>query len=78
MVVRHWQRTAKYLEMIKRFCDENSIRFLLTVYPYGHEVGVNQWSKGREYWGFGKDSVDDASRSFASKTFQKLIKEEQR
>ena len=65
VVLPHWQRTARYLVMIKKFCDEHSMRFVLTAYPYGHEVGTNQWSKGREYWGFAKDRVDDASASFA-------------
>ena len=65
IVRRHWERTAKYLSMIKEFCDGHSIRLLLAPYPYGHEVGPEEWSKGREYWGFEKGRVDDASRSFA-------------
>ena len=65
VVLPHWQRTERYLAMIKEFCDLHSIRFLLTSYPYGKGVSSNQWTKGREYWGFKKNEVDDPRRSFA-------------
>ena len=64
IVDRHWARTASYLKKIKDFCDANSIRFVLTAYPYGHQVGTNQWSKGRHYWAFEDNKVYDASKPF--------------
>ncbi len=64
VIARHWQRTASYILRIKRLCDDNSVRFVLAAYPYGHQVGTNQWAKGRQYWGFANDKVYDASRPF--------------
>lgn len=66
IVSRHWERTAKYLKMIKDLCDRNGVRMALAAYPYGQEVGTNQWEKGREYWAFDKDKVYDASRPFGA------------
>ncbi len=64
VVRRHWERTARYLSMIREICAANSIRFILMPYPYGHQVGADEWSKGREYWGFERGSVDDSARTF--------------
>ena len=65
VVKRHWQRTEKYLAMIKKTCDDHGIRMLLVAYPYGHEVGTNQWAKGRQYWAFDSSRVYKADRAFA-------------
>ena len=65
IVKKHWQRTAKYLAMIKKVCDENGIRFLLTSYPCGQDVGERQWAKGREYWGFLPGKVYDPGFAFS-------------
>ncbi len=65
VVLKHWSRTAKYLKMIKELCDRRSITLVLVAYPYGHEVGENQWAKGREYWAFEKHRVYDANQAFS-------------
>ena len=73
IVERHWSRTARYLMMIKRFCDTNGIKFLLVAYPYGFDVGSDQWAKGRQYWAFEAGKTYDASRPFS--LIRKLAKE---
>ena len=65
IVRRHWQRTAKYLAMIKKMADANGVDFLLTSYPCGQDVGESQWAKGREYWGFEAGRVYDPSFAFS-------------
>lgn len=61
---KHWERSAKYIRMIHELCQKHNIRFLLVAYPYGHQVGDEQWAKGREYWAFKKDKTYDADRTF--------------
>ena len=65
VVRRHWERTASYLGMIKRYLDERGIRFILVVYPYGHHVGAEQWPVGRRYWGFEAGRVYDPAAALA-------------
>jgi len=65
IVMRHWERTAKYIVMIKGYLDERRIKFLLVTYPYGHQVGEGQWAKGRRYWGFEDNRVYDPKDGFA-------------
>ena len=62
VVMRHWRRTARYLLMIKQFCDERGIKFMLVTYPYGHQVGANQWPIGRRYWAFESNKVYDCRK----------------
>jgi len=65
VVARHWERTTKYLTMIKKYLNERGIRFILVSYPYGHMVGEDQWAKGRVYWGFERDRVYGAADAFS-------------
>ena len=65
VVMRHWQRTAKYLSMIKETLDRRGIKFALVTYPYGHQVGENQWVKGRVYWGFEPGKVYNDRTGFS-------------
>ena len=32
---------------IKQYCDKNRIQFLLTIYPWGHQVNDKEWNPGR-------------------------------
>jgi len=65
IVMRHWQRTAKYINMIKDYLRDHKIRFILAAYPYGYQVGENQWSKGRTYWAFEQNKRYDANTGFS-------------
>jgi hypothetical protein len=65
VVLRHWNRTAKYLSMIKRYLDGRSVPLVVVVYPYGHQVGERQWEKGRRYWAFEPGRVYDPAAAFA-------------
>ncbi len=65
IVNRHWKRTAAQLAAIKKFCDEQKIEFLLVTYPYGHQVGVNQWTRGRHYWAFEDNRVYEAGEALS-------------
>jgi len=64
IVMRHWQRTAKYLTLIKDYLDDHKIKFVLVAYPYGYQVGENQWSKGRTYWAFEQNKRYDTNTGF--------------
>ncbi len=51
-IERHWQRTGKYILMIRDLLKQRHIPFALAAYPYGVQVGPDQWGKGREAFGF--------------------------
>lgn len=51
-IKNNFPRTAKYILMTKKLCESYGVRFLLAMYPYGIQVGPEQWGKGRVYWGF--------------------------
>ncbi|NIO21192.1 MAG: hypothetical protein GTN76_10730 [Candidatus Aenigmarchaeota archaeon] len=53
----YWERTFKYLLLIKQFCDESNISFILTTYPLGHQVSEEEWELGRHTFGFGNNIV---------------------
>ena len=46
-------RTEQYQKLfasilsMKKFCDSRAIRFILTVYPWGHQVNEREWTPGR-------------------------------
>ena len=42
-----WQNIFDSILKIKRYCDTNGIKFLLTVYPWGHQVNDKEWIPGR-------------------------------
>ncbi|MDD5216739.1 MAG: SGNH/GDSL hydrolase family protein [Candidatus Omnitrophica bacterium] len=60
---RHFERTGKYILMSARLAQQNRIPFVLVMYPYGIQVGPEQWGKGRVSWGFeeGKTYTDPFS-----------------
>lgn len=43
----HWQRTFSYINKIKALCDEHNITFVLSIYPYGHQISTEEWEVGR-------------------------------
>jgi len=42
-----WQDVFDSILKIKRYCDDSGIKFLLTTYPWGHQVSKNEWRPGR-------------------------------
>lgn len=42
-----WRGIFDSILRIKHYCDENSIEFALTIYPWGHQVSGNEWIPGR-------------------------------
>jgi hypothetical protein len=42
-----WQNIFDSLLKIKRYCDDKEVAFLLTVYPWGHQVNETEWIPGR-------------------------------
>lgn len=42
-----WQNIFDSIRKIKRYCDDKAIKFLLTVYPWGHQVNETEWTPGR-------------------------------
>ena len=65
VVMRHWNRTAKYILMIKKYLDEKGIKFIMVSCPYGHQVGEAQWARGRRYWAFEPGTRYDAKETFS-------------
>jgi len=64
VVRRHWDRTAGYILMIKKLLDERNIRFMLVSYPYGFQVGKDEWAIGRKSWAFEEGRAYDATGVF--------------
>ena len=42
-----WQNIFDSVTKIKQYCDRNGIQFLLTIYPWGHQVNDKEWNPGR-------------------------------
>ncbi len=45
--VEQWQNIFDSIQKIKNYCETNSIKFLLTIYPWGHQVNEMEWIPGR-------------------------------
>ncbi len=43
-----WRDVFDSILRIKAYCDEGGSGFLLTTYPWGHQVGDEEWARGRE------------------------------
>ncbi len=44
---QEWQDIFDSIEAIKRHCADNGQEFLLTIYPWGHQVNEVEWTPGR-------------------------------
>src|SRR5262245_26444374 len=51
---------------MKKECDDHQIGFLLTVYPWGHQVNATEWIPGRS--GFVPDHAAVSDRSLETVT----------
>lgn len=63
-IEKHFERTKKYIGMIKDLLDKRNIPMVLVIYPYGIHVGPGQWGEGRVYWGFERGKVYDDYYAF--------------
>ena len=57
LIRKHWARTTRYMLKIKELLDKNNIAYVIVMYPHGIYVGPDQWSKGRQAWGFETNTV---------------------
>ena len=57
IVMKHWQRTERYIALMNDFLKKRNIPFVMAIYPYGHQVSEDQWAKGRSYWAFDEGRV---------------------
>jgi lysophospholipase L1-like esterase len=42
-----WENLFSSILKIKQYCDKNGMQFLLTIYPWGHQVNDKEWIPGR-------------------------------
>jgi hypothetical protein len=42
-----WQNIFDSILKIKRYCNNNGIKFFLAIYPWGHQVSDKEWIPGR-------------------------------
>ncbi len=42
-----WENIFESILKIKNYCENREIRFLLTLYPWGHQVSDKEWLSGR-------------------------------
>lgn len=45
---QQWEDVFDSILKIGRYCKENNIEFLLTIYPWGHQVSATEWIPGRD------------------------------
>jgi hypothetical protein len=58
---QQWHNLFDSVRAIKRYVDEHEADFLLTVYPWGHQVSDSEWLEGRRRFVPPKALVSDAS-----------------
>lgn len=60
----YWEFTASYILKMKKLLEDKGVKFILLTYAYGHQVDKDEWSEGRQSWGFKKDVLYDNDRIF--------------
>jgi hypothetical protein len=43
-----WRNIFDSIWKMKKYCDDNGIKFILTIYPWGHQVNDKEWVPGRD------------------------------
>lgn len=56
-----WKNVFASILKIKNYCDQHHIEFLLTIYPWGHQVSDKEWVAGRSVFLPEKFHVSDRS-----------------
>ena len=57
---QYFDQSESYVKLIHHLCSRNNIRFLLSVFPRGHQVNALEWVEGRKYWGLDSTVVNSA------------------
>lgn len=52
-----WLLSQRYLLLIDNLLKEKGIKFVICVYPYGHQVNGYEWSEGRKVFGFNEGEI---------------------
>ena len=42
-----WANVFDSFDRIRRFCEERNIRFVLSLYPWAHQISETEWTPGR-------------------------------
>lgn len=48
----YFQQSARYLKLIKELLQSRQIPFVLSSYPYGNQISIDEWETGRALRGF--------------------------
>jgi len=59
--IEQWRSIFDSIGRIKTFCDERGIRFLMTVYPWGHQINDREWVPGRNLFVPKESVISDKS-----------------
>lgn len=58
-----WRKIFASIANIKSYCDAHQMTFLLTIYPWGHQVNDKEWIPGRENFVANDALISDKSIS---------------
>jgi len=53
----HWNRTLSYIKKTAELSKQLNATFILTTYPYGHQISKDEWSDGRTLYGFEQNKI---------------------
>jgi len=53
----HWNRTLSYIKKTSELSKQLNATFILTTYPYGHQISEIEWSDGRTLYGFEQNKI---------------------
>lgn len=58
---QQWESLFESIIRIRDFCKERGIQFILTIYPWAHQVSDDEWIPGRYTFMSKEDSATDAN-----------------
>ena len=62
-----WRDLFESIDSIKHYADARSMRFLLTTYPWGHQVSDKEWVLGRKgFFGPGETASDRTEKTIGA------------
>jgi lysophospholipase L1-like esterase len=60
-IKEQWEKVFDSIKKIKKYCDDHDIDFLLTIYPWAHQVNDKEWASGRKDFIPDNSSISDRS-----------------
>ena len=60
-IKEQWEKVFDSIKEIKKYCDDRNIDFLLTIYPWAHQVNDKEWASGRKDFIPDNSSISDRS-----------------